>query len=159
MISTHIDAFSTVLNAHFRIEPCSSCPIAGYFIVSPRVPVSSLSQLSSEAQASLGSTLATVTRAIEVVVRPKRVYCLLFAEETLRFIFIYFREQIGYFLSMRAAIRPMARFRGRGFSIGRARHFDLPLARTIIRPLKQFFVQSTVTSNKSLEPAAGRCDD
>ena len=85
MIPAHIDAIPTrdvVLNAHFRIEPCSSCPIVGYFIVSPRVPVSSLSQLSSEAQASLGSTLAAVTRAIEVVVRPKRVYCLLFAEET-----------------------------------------------------------------------------
>src|SRR5437667_1959042 len=77
----------------------------------------------------------------------------------LRFIFIYFRERIGYFLSMRAAIRPVARFRGRGFSIGRARRFDLPSARTIIRPRKQFFVQSTLTSNKSLEPTAGRCDD
>jgi diadenosine tetraphosphate (Ap4A) HIT family hydrolase len=73
---------SACSNAHFRIEPCVSCPIAGYFIVSPRVPVSSLSQLCSEAQASLGPTLAAVTRAIEVVVRPKRVYCLLFAEET-----------------------------------------------------------------------------
>jgi len=85
MIPAHIDAIPTrdvVLNAHFRIEPCSNCPIGGYLIVSPRVPVSSLSQLSSEAQASLGSTLAAVTRAIEVVVRPKRVYCLLFAEET-----------------------------------------------------------------------------
>jgi diadenosine tetraphosphate (Ap4A) HIT family hydrolase len=69
-------------NAHFRIEPCVSCPIAGYLIVSPQVPVLSLSQLSSDAQASLGSTLAAATHAIEVVVRPERVYCLLFAEET-----------------------------------------------------------------------------
>lgn len=69
-------------NAHFRIEPCVSCPIAGYLIVSPRVPISSLSQLSSDAQSSLGTTLAVATRAIEAVVRPDRVYCLLFAEET-----------------------------------------------------------------------------
>src|SRR5216117_3382993 len=69
-------------NAHFRVEPCVSCPIAGYLIVSPRVPVSSLSQLPSDAQASLGPTLAAATRAIEVAVRPERVYCLLFAEET-----------------------------------------------------------------------------
>ncbi len=69
-------------NAYFRIEPCVSCPIAGYLIVSPHVPVSSLSRLSPEAQASLGPTLAAVTRAIEDVVRPERVYSLLFAEET-----------------------------------------------------------------------------
>lgn len=69
-------------NAYFRIEPCVSCPIAGYLIVGPRVPVSSLSQLSSDAQASLGPTLAAATRAIEAAIRPDRVYCLLFAEET-----------------------------------------------------------------------------
>ena len=69
-------------NAHFRIEPCVSCPIAGYLIVSHQVPVLSLSQLSSDARASLGSTLAAATHAIEIVVRPERVYCLLFAEET-----------------------------------------------------------------------------
>ncbi len=69
-------------NAHFRVGPCVSCPIAGYLIVTPRVSVSSLSQLSSDAQASLGPTLAAATRAIEDVVRPERVYCLLFAEET-----------------------------------------------------------------------------
>jgi diadenosine tetraphosphate (Ap4A) HIT family hydrolase len=69
-------------NAHFRVEPCVSCPIAGYLIVSPRVPVCSLSQLSSDAQSSLGTTLAAATRAIEAVIGQGRVYCLLFAEET-----------------------------------------------------------------------------
>jgi diadenosine tetraphosphate (Ap4A) HIT family hydrolase len=71
-----------VLNAHFRIEPCSSCFIAGYLIVSPRVQVSSLEELSPDAQKALGVTLAAATRAIESVVRPRRVYCALFAEET-----------------------------------------------------------------------------
>ena len=70
------------VNTHFRIEPCSSCPIAGYLIVSPRVRVSSLAELSPEAQHALGVTLAAATRGIESVVRPRKVYCALFAEET-----------------------------------------------------------------------------
>ena len=70
------------VNAHFRIEPCASCPIPGYLIVSPRVPVSSLAELSPDAQAALGATLVAATRAIEAVVHPQRVYCALFAEET-----------------------------------------------------------------------------
>ena len=70
-----------ITNAHFRIEPCASCPIPGYLIISARVPVSSLSELSPDAQATLGATLAAATRAIEAVVHPQRVYCALFAEE------------------------------------------------------------------------------
>src|SRR5215510_11305295 len=70
-----------LLNTHFRIEPCASCPIPGYLIVSPRVPVSSLTERASDAQAALGATLVAATRAIEAVVHPQRVYCALFAEE------------------------------------------------------------------------------
>ena len=70
------------INAYFRIEPCASCPIPGYLIVSPRVPVSSLAELSPDAQAALGATLVAATRAIEAVAHPQRVYCALFAEET-----------------------------------------------------------------------------
>ena len=73
---------NTFMNAHFRIEPCASCPIPGYLIVSPRVPVSSLAELSQDAQAALGATLVAATRTIEAVVQPQRVYCALFAEET-----------------------------------------------------------------------------
>ncbi len=85
MIPAHTEAIperNLAFNAHFRIEPCSSCPIAGYLIVSPRVRVSSLAELSPGAQAGLGVTLAAPTRAIERVVHPRRVYCALFAEET-----------------------------------------------------------------------------
>jgi diadenosine tetraphosphate (Ap4A) HIT family hydrolase len=70
------------INAYFRIEPCASCLIPGYLIVSPRVPVSSLAELSTAAQSALGATLVAATRAIEAVVHPQRVYCALFAEET-----------------------------------------------------------------------------
>ena len=73
---------NTFMNAHFRIEPCASCPIPGYLIVSRRVPVSSLAELSPDAQAALGATLVAATRTIEAVVQPQRVYCALFAEET-----------------------------------------------------------------------------
>src|SRR6266581_3980072 len=69
---------NTFMNAHFRIEPCASCPIPGYLIVSPRVPVSSLAELSPDAQSALGATLVAATRAIEAVVHPQRVYCALF---------------------------------------------------------------------------------
>ena len=85
MIPAHAETAPTAnvfVNTHFRIEPCSSCPIAGYLIVSPRVRVSSLAGLSPDAQSALGASLAAVTDAIEIVVRPQRVYCALFAEET-----------------------------------------------------------------------------
>ena len=73
---------NTFMNAHFRIEPCASCPIPGYLIVNPRVPVSSLAELSPDAQSALGATLVAATRATEALVHPQRVYCALFAEET-----------------------------------------------------------------------------
>jgi hypothetical protein len=38
--------------------------------------------MNPEARASLGPTLAMTTAAIEAVVRPQRVYCSLFSEET-----------------------------------------------------------------------------
>jgi diadenosine tetraphosphate (Ap4A) HIT family hydrolase len=75
-------ARNVIANAHFRIEPCASCPIVGYLIISPRVSVSSLAELPPDAQEALGGTLAAATQAIERVVRPQRVYCALFAEET-----------------------------------------------------------------------------
>jgi diadenosine tetraphosphate (Ap4A) HIT family hydrolase len=92
-------------NTHFRVEPCVSCPIVGYLIVSPRIPVSSLSQLPSDAQASLGPTLAAATRAIEVVARPERVYCLLFAEET-RSVHFHLFPRADWLLSQYARSHP-----------------------------------------------------
>jgi diadenosine tetraphosphate (Ap4A) HIT family hydrolase len=85
MIAAHTAAIpkrNVFANAHFHVEPCASCPISGYLIVSPRVRVSSLGELSPGAQEALGVTLAAATRAIESVVRPRRVYCALFAEES-----------------------------------------------------------------------------
>jgi len=69
-------------NRHFFIEPCVTCLVAGYLIVRPRFPVVSLSELEYIALTSLGPTLAAATKAIEAVLRPERVYCALFSEET-----------------------------------------------------------------------------
>jgi diadenosine tetraphosphate (Ap4A) HIT family hydrolase len=73
---------SVLANDHFVVEACSTCYIPGYLIVSPRDAVESLLQLNSAALAALGPTLAMTTAAIEAVVRPQRVYCALFSEET-----------------------------------------------------------------------------
>src|SRR5438128_10405892 len=54
------------INAHFRIEPCASCPIPGYLIVSPRVPVSSLAELSPDAEAVLGATLVAALERLKL---------------------------------------------------------------------------------------------
>src|SRR5262249_56124358 len=71
-----------LVNEHLIVEVCGICYIPGYLIVMPRVPVESLSLMSSAMLASLGPTLAVVTAAIEAVVGPQRVYCALFSEET-----------------------------------------------------------------------------
>ena len=69
-------------NQHFTVEPCATCAIPGYLIVIPRIPTASLSEMNSDPLTTLGTTLALATRVIEAVVRPERVYCTLFAEQT-----------------------------------------------------------------------------
>ena len=69
-------------NEHFIVEACSTCHVPGYLIVTPTNGVESLSQMNPAALAALGPTLAMATAAIEIVVRPQRVYCALFSEET-----------------------------------------------------------------------------
>jgi diadenosine tetraphosphate (Ap4A) HIT family hydrolase len=69
-------------NENFVVEACSTCYIPGYLIVRPRDAVESLSRMKPAALATLGPTLAMTTAAIEAVVRPQRVYCTLFSEET-----------------------------------------------------------------------------
>jgi len=89
-------------NDYFIIEPCHTCPIAGYLIVSPILPALSLSELPREALNSLGVTLAATTRAIEAVIHPERVYCALFAEET-RSVHFHLFPRTHWLLSQYAA--------------------------------------------------------
>lgn len=65
------------INEHFKIEAPDSCLVLGYLIVSPKLPVSSLSAMSVDALALLGPTLAVVTKAVTAVVHAERVYCSL----------------------------------------------------------------------------------
>jgi diadenosine tetraphosphate (Ap4A) HIT family hydrolase len=95
-------------NAWFRVEPCVTCFVPGYLIVTPQLPTASLSELEPGAVASLGPTLAAVTRAIEFVVRPERVYCALFAEET-RSIHFHLFPRTAWLLSRYAAVHPTDR--------------------------------------------------
>ncbi len=76
------DRSRSLASEYFIIEPCSACYIPGYLIVTPRNAVESLSQMNPSALAALGPTLAMTTAAIEAIVRPQRVYCTLFSEET-----------------------------------------------------------------------------
>jgi diadenosine tetraphosphate (Ap4A) HIT family hydrolase len=89
-------------NDYFVIEPCRNCPIAGYLIVRPIAPAFSLSKLPSEALNSLGITLAAVSRAIETVIHPERIYCALFAEET-RSVHFHLFPRTRWLLSQYAA--------------------------------------------------------
>jgi diadenosine tetraphosphate (Ap4A) HIT family hydrolase len=92
-------------NAYFRVEPCVTCFVPGYLIVTPQLPTASLSELERGALASLGPTLAAATRAIEVVIRPDRVYCALFAEET-RSIHFHLFPRTAWLLSQYGAAHP-----------------------------------------------------
>ena len=92
-------------SAYFCVEPCVTCFVPGYLIVTPRLPTASLSELEPGALASLGPMLAAAPRAIEVVVRPERVYCALFAEET-RSIHFHLFPRTAWLLSQYAAAHP-----------------------------------------------------
>src|SRR5213593_3739092 len=88
MTSSHPRAcqqLRVLANEHFTVEGCSTCYVPGYLIVMPRDAVESLSQMNPAALASLGPTLALTTAAIEAVVRPRRVYCVLFSESAKAF--------------------------------------------------------------------------
>jgi diadenosine tetraphosphate (Ap4A) HIT family hydrolase len=64
-----------------RVEHCLSCTVPGYLIVQPQSPVPSLAWLDPEVSRVLGLMLSRAVRAIEVVVEPEQVYCLLFGED------------------------------------------------------------------------------
>ncbi len=80
MIQSNTSA-AIYLDEHFIVEASNSCFVPGYVIVSPRVPAGSLSAMNADALASLGQTLAAVTKAVAEVVGAERVYCGLFCEQ------------------------------------------------------------------------------
>ena len=80
MVSSMPKDYLIYENDHFKIEQCADCPIPGYLIVSPKVQVTSLSEMKPEALAALGNTLALATKVLETVVQPDQVYCAKFGE-------------------------------------------------------------------------------
>lgn len=77
-ILEHLQIFK---NKHFLVEHCFNCQIPGYLIVSPLIQVRLLSNMGQKSLSELGPTLALATQAIEVVLKPDRIYCTAFGEE------------------------------------------------------------------------------
>jgi diadenosine tetraphosphate (Ap4A) HIT family hydrolase len=67
---------------HFTVTHCRDCSVPGYLIVSAKVPVPSLGDLTPALSADLGEALRRATQAVEAVIRPGRTYCARFGEET-----------------------------------------------------------------------------
>ena len=132
-------------NAYFCVEPCVTCFVPGYLIVTPRSPMASLSELERDALASLGPTLAAATRAIEVVIRPERVYCALFAEET-RSIHFHLFPRTAWLLSQYAAAHPVDR------EISGPRLLDWA-RRTFHRPISADYTETVQAIFRELELA------
>lgn len=73
--------FELTTRGGFRIEHCFDCAVPGYVVLSPVQPAASLSDLPVEVLAQVGPVLSAVSRAIQSVVAPLRIYCGLFAEQ------------------------------------------------------------------------------
>jgi diadenosine tetraphosphate (Ap4A) HIT family hydrolase len=67
-------------NPFYRAEQCSSCPLPGYLILSPRDEVRSFAEMTPEALSALGHALVLSTKIIERVVKPERIYYARFGE-------------------------------------------------------------------------------
>ncbi len=67
-------------NYNFIVSACINCNIPGYLIVECKERVSSLSQLSVDAQKELGVVLARLESAITKELSPEQVYCAKFGE-------------------------------------------------------------------------------
>ena len=132
-------------NAYFCVEPCVTCFVPGYLIVTPQRPTASLSELGHGALVFLGPTLAAATRAIEIVIRPQRVYCALFAEET-RSIHFHLFPRTAWLLSQYAAAHPADR------AISGPRLLDWA-RRTFHRPISINYTETVQTIFRQLELA------
>lgn len=67
-------------NDYFQIKPGDGCTIPGYLIVFAKTQATSVDQLSPEAQAVLGQTIALTHRVVNEVLQPQRLYTLSLGE-------------------------------------------------------------------------------
>lgn len=69
-------------NRDFAIAQCRDCAIPGYLIVSVLPETSCLGKLASTLAAQLGLILVQAAAAVEEIIRPLKLYCAQFGEET-----------------------------------------------------------------------------
>jgi diadenosine tetraphosphate (Ap4A) HIT family hydrolase len=67
-------------NDHFHLSPCYACPLPGYVILAANNGFNALHELPQPALSALGPTLAAISRAIQTVLAPERIYLALFCE-------------------------------------------------------------------------------
>jgi diadenosine tetraphosphate (Ap4A) HIT family hydrolase len=65
---------------HFHLKPCYTCPLPGYLILSAKDRSETLHDLPVKALSGLGPTLAMISRSIDTVLKPERIYVALFCE-------------------------------------------------------------------------------
>ena len=65
----------------YVVEQCRGVPLPGYLVVRPRAKVRGLAVLSDQDAGALGILLRRLVQAIELSVRPVRVYVAQFGEE------------------------------------------------------------------------------
>ncbi len=67
-------------NEYFQLQPCYTCPLPGYLILSAKVPSDAIQDMPEAALSALGPTLAVISRSIQAVLIPERIYTTLFCE-------------------------------------------------------------------------------
>src|SRR6266480_5699361 len=130
---------NTFMNAHFRIEPCASCPIPGYLIVSPRVPVSSLAELSPDAQAAQARHSWRPLERLKLSLT-RNVFTARFSQKRrARSTFTCFLDPNGGCCRIPVLTQKIPRYLARGSWTGYAERFgsQLPVC-TAMRLLKRF---------------------
>ena len=97
-------------NRHFVVEQSLNCPIPGYLVVTAAKETDRLEDLDAAAVSALGPTLAVAVAAVRKVIRPVKIYCAQFGEETGRVHFHIFprtREITGAYLRERPQERTL----------------------------------------------------
>ena len=67
-------------NEYFHLQPCYTCPLPGYLILSAKVTSDAIQDMPEAALSALGPTLAVISRSIQAVLMPERIYTTLFCE-------------------------------------------------------------------------------
>ena len=95
-------------SAYFRVEPCVTCFIPGYLIVSPQLATARSRNWGAVRLFPWGQRSPQSHGQSKLSCTPERVYCALFAEET-RSIHFHLFPRTAWLLSQYAAMHPADR--------------------------------------------------